>query len=345
MISQLFHCQSTNQMRGFNVTSKIALERHEFCWEKTIDCRFQGNASRLHHSSAHMRLLRKLLSRQQRAGSGTRVQLQVLSDLHLEVGQQYRNFEFAVSAPLLVLAGDIGRLVDYDGYLHFLKQQTSRYESVFLVLGNHEFYGMTYESGLEKAHALVREPSLDGKILLLHKSRWDDAGSGLTILGCTLWSAIPDTAHDIVRAKINDFKKIKEWSVEKHNELHSGEEEWLRGQVHQIVSQKEETETRKVLVITHYAPAIKGTSSPQHSKDPWTSAFATDLLLRGDWTGVKTWIFGHTHYSTDFVLSGVRLVANQRGYVLPGGSGEGGIATRKSSIHDFDSSRTITITA
>lgn len=32
---------------------------------------------------------------------------------------------------------------------------------------------------------------------------------------------------------------------------------------------------------------------------------------------VKSWVFGHTHYSTDFKEGGIRLVSNQRGYALP----------------------------
>ncbi|RYP71631.1 hypothetical protein DL770_008088 [Monosporascus sp. CRB-9-2] len=90
--------------------------------------------------------------------SGARVQ--ILSDLHLEVGQQYLSYIFPVSAPFLLLGGDVGRLTDYDGYLKFLEAQVSRYEKVFLVLGNHEFYGLDYESGLDTARRLSEDPSL-----------------------------------------------------------------------------------------------------------------------------------------------------------------------------------------
>lgn len=42
-----------------------------------------------------------------------RPQVQIMSDLHLEVGQQYASFTFPTTAPFLMLAGDIGRLIDY----------------------------------------------------------------------------------------------------------------------------------------------------------------------------------------------------------------------------------------
>ena len=53
--------------------------------------------------------------------------------------------------------------------------------------------------------------------------------------------------------------------------------------------------------------------------NPWTSAFATDVLSgEGAWGSVRHWVYGHTHFSTDFEKRGVRVVSNQRGYVVPG---------------------------
>ena len=97
------------------------------------------------------------------------VPFQILSDLHLEVNQQYSTFDIPAAAPYLVLAGDAGRLVDYDAYLDFLKRQTDQFRSVFLVLRNHEFYGTSFANGLERAKRLEDEPCLNGKLALLHR--------------------------------------------------------------------------------------------------------------------------------------------------------------------------------
>ena len=269
--------------------------------------------------------------------------IQILSDLHLEVGQQYLSYAFPVSAPFLLLGGDIGRLVDYDGYLTFLETQVSRYEKVFLVLGNHEFYGLDYKSALERALRLSEEPTIADRLILLNKTQWDDPNSNLTILGCTLWSAIPEDAYDIVESKVSDFKKIDGWTAQKHNEVHAEEASWLREQVAQMALQGGKT-GRRLLVATHHAPCINGCSRPEHSSNPWAPAFATDLVGQGEWNGVKTWVFGHTHYSTDFRRSGIRVVANQRGYVLPGSAAqaEEGKRTKKRDAHDFDPAMMIT---
>ncbi|KAK8146218.1 hypothetical protein G3M48_003438 [Beauveria asiatica] len=242
--------------------------------------------------------------------------IQILSDLHLEIGQQYASFTFPNMAPYLLLAGDIGRLVDYDNYLAFLQAQTSRFEAVFLVLGNHEFYGMTYNDALDTARRLTDEPCLARRLVLLDKTRWDSPDSNLSILGCTLWSFIPDDKISVVQSRVKDFKKISDWTPAMHNDVHAQEAAWLRKEVANLAA-AELQKPRNLLVVTHHAPCLEGTSHPDHAENPWSSAFATDMLASGDWRLVKTWVFGHTHYSTDVLRKGVRIVANQRGYVIP----------------------------
>jgi hypothetical protein len=88
------------------------------------------------------------------------VPVQLLSDLHLEVPfkaradfgqpgpvQGYTIYDFPVRAPNLALLGDIGLVRDADsGFLNWLFAQLKRFERVFFVLGNHEFYGMSHVS-------------------------------------------------------------------------------------------------------------------------------------------------------------------------------------------------------
>ncbi|KAJ4331393.1 hypothetical protein N0V95_009893, partial [Ascochyta clinopodiicola] len=49
--------------------------------------------------------------------------LQILSDLHLNHTNQYPTFHIPASAPTLLLAGNIGRLIDYPLYLSFLTRR------------------------------------------------------------------------------------------------------------------------------------------------------------------------------------------------------------------------------
>lgn len=263
------------------------------------------------------------------------VSFQVLSDLHLEINQQYSTYEFPVCAKHLILAGDVGRLADYDDYREFLRKQTDRFELVVLVLGNHEFYNMSFAAGLERARQLEREPSLNGRLILLHQKRYDVPGSRVTILGCTLWSKVPPESRDIVQSKIKDFQKIEDWAVDDHNAAHDSDMGWLLKEINSNVTPEKQTEERSILVVTHHAPLLRGTSSPQHAQNPWSSAFGTDILSQVS-KGVNAWVFGHTHYTTEFMELGIRIVSNQRGYVLPW-------SNPKDKEYKFDPSKVILV--
>lgn len=98
-----------------------------------------------------------------------------------------------------------------------------------------------------------------------------------------------------------------------HNGSHQLDIAWLLGEIESLQNKK-----RSILVVTHHAPSLQDTSSPQHANNPWSSAFATDVLSQiPKSSGINSWIFGHTHYTTEFQHQGIRVMANQRGYVLP----------------------------
>ena len=134
---------------------------------------------------------------------------QILSDLHLGINQQC-SFEVPVCAKYLNLAGDIGRLEDYNNHRVFLQTQTSKFQIVFLSLGDHKFYETTFNTGLEKAKQLAYESCMNGRLVLLHQRRYNIRDSDVTILGCTLWSHVSQESKDIVNHEISDFQKIKD---------------------------------------------------------------------------------------------------------------------------------------
>ena len=241
-----------------------------------------------------------------------------MSDLHLEVGQQYANFDIPAEAPYLILAGDIGRLKDYQPYLEFLRRQCRQFIKVFLVLGNHEFFGTSHAEGLRLARCLEKEPGCEGKLSVLIRDRVDmDPSLAITILGCTLQSRIPEDAKAVVQMKINDFKHIEGWTVNSHNSEHQRDVEWLQREIHKIRNERN-LPKRNVLVITHHAPTIQGTSKPSDLANPWSCAFSTDLLGDEALADTQVWVFGHTHFTSDFKQGQVRLVSNQRGYMING---------------------------
>ena len=264
--------------------------------------------------SSMLRGLQRLLGEYLRSST----QFQVMSDLHLEVGQQYADFDIPTKAPYLILAGDIGRLKDYGPYLEFLRRQCKKYNLVFLVLGNHEFFGSNRPEGLQLARRLANECGCKGKLHVMNRDRVDlDESTGITILGYTLHSKITAEARSIVQTKVNDFKNIKSWTVDDHNSEHRQDVEWLQREIHNIRN-RELQPHRNILIITHHAPTVQGSSRPDHLANPWTCAFSTDLLGDKSFADVHWWIFGHTHFTTEFQQGQTNLCSNQRGYVLNG---------------------------
>jgi hypothetical protein len=70
--------------------------------------------------------------------------------------------------------------------------------------------------------------------------------------------------------------------------------------------------------LTHHTPSMMGTSHPMFegaNASPIQHGFSTDLAAVYENTPeLKLWAYGHTHYNNDRVVSGTRLVSNQRGY-------------------------------
>lgn len=322
----------TSHARGHLLVRSHSFRSHRQRFEEVIEIGvlFPGQADCRRFSLSMNCLKRKSPRRLLLGYSGPRSHFQIMSDLHLEIGQQYPDFMIPPKAPYLILAGDIGRLKDYQMYLQFLQRQCAVFTKVFLVLGNHEFFGVSRARGLELAGFLENEPACHGKLYLLHRTRVDLDDLNIVMLGCTLHSKIPSKVQLMVQMKVSDFHQIENWTVDDHNAEHQSDVIWLQQEVSKI---RTDSPRRRVLVITHHAPTIKGTSKPVDVGSPLGSAFATELLRTRHLADVQCWIFGHTHCSTEFKRRRVWLVSNQRGYVLNGIALQGQVvATSRQSL-------------
>jgi len=261
--------------------------------------------------------------------SGPKTHFQILSDLHLDNESQYLTFHIPVAAPYLILGGNIGRLADYDDYLSFLVRRCNLHEKVYLVLGALEFYGIGWMEGLQLAHKMEQDPVTKGRLEVLYETRSDVPNTNITLLGCTLWSRIPDTDTAAIMRKITEFdeeKGIKEWNIKEHNSEHKRDYRWLLEEL------KKATPTptpaggapgaapagppaapREVIVVTSFAPDLSDALEPWQVDAPWATAFGTNLLTKGNWAGVKMWISGTTGRTCEFEKGGVTVVSNQRG--------------------------------
>ncbi len=246
------------------------------------------------------------------------------------------------TAPTLALLGDISTCTTFEGKAileSFLRFYSSSYERILYISGNHEYYCASQCVGGHMMVDIVDTVMVDiylqslseqiSKFHYLNQTRIDV--DGVAILGCTLWSAIPDTnprIQMIVESFLNDYRQIYVVDEEvMEYRIISGDDtnSWFRRHVKWIEEQlagieRDEPNT-PVIVLTHHGPTLKGCSNPRYENQSPPKlyrrhGFVSDLLpLLHAYPNLKAWFYGHTHYNNTRILSnGVLLSCNQRGY-------------------------------
>ncbi|RDB21730.1 hypothetical protein Hypma_010882 [Hypsizygus marmoreus] len=165
--------------------------------------------------------------------------IQLLSDLHLEVerdSDELYRYDFPASAPNLALLGDIGWTRDVRLF-EWLEIQLSRFRRVFFIAGNHEPYGSTLEESTSALEAFANRVSIahannsaKGEFILLNRTRYDISPS-LTILGCTLWSALNPEDLEILSWSLTDFKRVYSFTPDAYKSVHEADLAWLTASI------------------------------------------------------------------------------------------------------------------
>ncbi len=92
--------------------------------------------------------------------NNTTLSLQICSDLHIEFYDDYPSIPQTTliqpSSPYLCLLGDIG-LANDEKYRQFLLDCSDRFQTVFVVAGNHEYYHNTVEKTKNKIREICKE--------------------------------------------------------------------------------------------------------------------------------------------------------------------------------------------
>lgn len=229
------------------------------------------------------------------------MKFQLLSDLHLEI--KPFTLEKNEEAECLILAGDIGDPTQ-DNYKDLLKLASTLYKYVFVIKGNHECYGFNLQKTGEKISRTVDDYS---NIFYLNRKSVD-IEDNIRVLGTTLWSDISDDQRSDIGCFLSDFRRIKEWNIENNNHEHFKDVKFIKNEINRALE-----DNKKLLIITHHAPIINGTSRNEHKSSPLSSAFCTDLRKLFV-KPISTWVFGHTHHSCKLLIDDIPLLSNQRGY-------------------------------
>ncbi len=236
------------------------------------------------------------------------MRLQLMSDLHCEFwwndhGEKgffdellSKRKEYNTPIPdVLVLAGDI---VTRSCAKYYLKMFSDNFPQVVFVAGNHEYYGST----VRQAEDTLADINLSN-FHWLHNKTLDLCGK--RFVGSTLWFSEENVKRSGVQENwLNDFFQIegsntREWIYTQHEQS----KRWLYDNV-----------KLGDIVVTHHLPSFDVVSARWRTSN-FNCFFASNQNDTIYQKKPSLWLYGHTHDSSDKVLSQTRCVVNPYGYL------------------------------
>lgn len=259
--------------------------------------------------------------------AANRMRIQYASDLHLEFrGGPFQSLLTPV-APVLVLAGDVGR-PDKPEYRNFLQYCSRNWDHTVVVAGNHEFYNDKAASLWPHSppHTMKHRLGMCGtaaaefpNVYFLQQGR--KVIDGVAFLGATLWTDLSDVKDALTaETRMNDYRVITEDGVRPvtaaaTNRWHWSDRSWLATEIAAAAE-----EERPVVVVTHHLPSFQLVAARFAGAGRINAAFASNVeeLMKPP---VRAWIAGHTHVGVNAHVGGVQLAVNPLGYPGEGSTG------------------------
>jgi predicted phosphohydrolase len=258
--------------------------------------------------------------------STKKIQIQVYSDLHLELRKSFP--KIVPISPYLFLAGDISRF-DHPTFIEFLSYCNENWEKIFYIFGNHDYWN---------AHSYIEQIKTQAKELLQQKqltkivildNEFVSLNEDVIVFGSTFWTQSPFISKSQATNYVNDYERIRYNSnrntllkpkpcylnPKKVNKMYLEDYSALQEVINAT------TPAHKIIVMTHFPPQQTDTSNSKYEtenklmKNYFSHPDGT-INSFGDTSNVLCWISGHTHHSYDIVSpEGVRLISNQMGYI------------------------------
>ena len=256
--------------------------------------------------------------------------IQIVSDTHLEFrGDDFKKL-IKPSAPILFLLGDVsacGSPEPWETYKKFIEYLATRFQYIFHVPGNHEYYTLNKNITLEDTI-----PGIDNKIRKFAKTipnlfflnnntvRLKIGKKDYVFIGTCGWTGVEPKHRKHVQSLMNDYSSIympnektesnklncpsvRKYNINDMSKLHAKAVRYVAG----VLKKVKPHET--AILLTHHKCV---------RDEPLTNllsqAYETDLAGIIIKKPLKFYAFGHTHVKYDKIVNGVRCFSNPKGY-------------------------------
>lgn len=234
------------------------------------------------------------------------MQIQICSDLHLEFPQNRGWLQQRPLTPkgdILVVAGDTQYLNKDFTQLDFIQWAADNFEAVYLVPGNHEYYG-----GYDAATALKSQKTTVMRNVFI-VNNYTVEFPDFRLICATMWSSVQQYPEAVERG-MSDFYRIKfnglPLTVKNYNEMHRFAFNYLTREVEK---------PGKKVVVTHHLPSMR-CNAPEFRNSMLNEAFCVDQTRFITEHDIDYWVYGHSHRNLgDFKIGDTLMVTNQLGYV------------------------------
>lgn len=236
---------------------------------------------------------------------------QLVSDVHLH-GRQRAGEVAQTDANALLLAGDViewHNAMDRKVGKEFLHEMAGRYERVYYIPGNHEYYG----GRMDKTYRLMKDACDETGVVFLHNN-YLDMGDHV-LVGHTLWTNMDNNnplAKMAVKYGMNDFNYI----FQPDGAMFTPDDAIIHfAQGMRVIRDAVAFAGDKpVLVMTHHAPHANCVHPyyANHEANPGYYTNLENFILDNE--NIRGWVHGHIHYGKDHMVGQCRVMCNPLGY-------------------------------
>ena len=248
------------------------------------------------------------------------VKFQYISDFHLEHYSKYIEIPKLDDCENLFLLGDIG-YPDNPVYKDFIKYCSEKWENVFVLFGNHEYYSKIKIKTVDEINneALLFPKNvyfLNNCYYFVNKltnevTKYMDSeyhsNDYIKIIGSILWSDI----KDIISYRINDYKYIY---ITQNVRLTPDVTRSMFKKNKEYILQELSSDIIDTILLTHHG--VHELCNGDYIGNFMESGYTTNIPELSQFNHLLACISGHTHSSVNTCIpnTNIRLLSNCYGY-------------------------------